>query len=133
MCHSGYRLDQEYPQLQIRLYSLWSSQSLLNPKIIWKNILQNQNFLRFDASISLISTGYVNVDSQTSLLLQLQNSLRSIMRFYECSPTRLMFMLQFVLPNEDTRKSDCNSLSSWCMLWTTELCQIHINEPGKLC
>jgi len=69
MCHSGYRLDQEYPQLQIRLYSLWSSQSLLNPKIIWKNIFQNQNVLRFEANISLISTGYVNVDSQTSLIV----------------------------------------------------------------
>ena len=56
-------------QLQIRLYRLWSSQSLLNPKIIWKNILQYQNFLRFEANISLISTGYVNVDSQTSLIV----------------------------------------------------------------
>ena len=53
------------------------------------------------------------------------------MSFYECSPTRLMFMFQFVLPNEDTRKSDCYSLSSWCMLWTTELFQININEPGE--
>ena len=34
-----------------------------------KNILQYQNFLRFEVNISLISTGYVNVDSQTSLIV----------------------------------------------------------------
>ena len=40
----------------------------MNPEILWK-IRQHQIFLRFEANISLISTGYVNVDSQTSLIV----------------------------------------------------------------
>jgi hypothetical protein len=96
-------------------------------------ILQNKIILRFEANISLISTGYVNVDSQTSLIVTAAEQFEVNYELNECSPTRLMFMFQFVLPNEDTRNQTATVSAAGACYGQLNCVNYISMSRGKLC